>query len=72
MSVLEDPWVTVAGNGYNVANPSGLIRVLPNDTLGWGLYQGPSMGVVATGQGPAIGYTTADAAVAVALNVVAA
>jgi len=68
VSILEDPWVTKSGDGYEVATNAGLMRVLPNDALGWGVYAGDNLGLVTTGQGSLIGYATPEAAVEVALN----
>ncbi len=69
MSILNDPQVTEAGDGYKVAATAGPMHVLPNDTLGWGVYSGPNGDLVTTTQGPLIGWTSAEPAVEAAFNV---
>lgn len=60
----NDPRVCRAGHGFTVTRNGTVYRVLPSDTLGWGIYTGPHLTLAATGDGGlAIGYPTADHAI---------
>jgi hypothetical protein len=64
-SILDNPRVTRLGtSGYEVATDDGPIRVLPNEAMGWGLYVGPKLDLVFTSGGPAIGFDSAEDAIA--------
>jgi hypothetical protein len=73
MSVMDNPRVSQTGSdSYAVASDVGRIVVLPNEALGWGLYRGASLELVSDGSGFAIGFSSAEEAVEVALGVKAA
>lgn len=58
--MINDPRVSASGDGYTVTTRRGTYRVLNAGVMGWGVYQGPSLDLVFTDTGPAIGAADAD------------
>lgn len=60
----NDPRVTRTGTGFTVTTGDTDYRILPNDTLGWGIYTGPNLDLVIFDSGVlALGFHTADKAI---------
>lgn len=59
----QDRRVHPAGRGYTVTAGGTRYRVLPSQTLGWGIYTGPNLDLLPAPGGFAIGYQTADDAI---------
>lgn len=65
----RDSRVHRQGRGYTVTNRGTEYQVLPNQSLGWGIYSGRNLNLVqVAGRGLAIGYRSADEAIRVLIG----